>query len=129
MQCQVGCEISLETAKLGEGRDRRHRWELWLQEVTFRPEGVRRKKVWAEGMAHAKALRPEPGSEGRGGKEAVEEQAGPAGPRRPWASLLSGAGKEPFGVPCGWSTTALEWTWWTLASRLWRRDSCWLLIN
>lgn len=62
MQCQVGCEeISLETAKLGEERDRRHRWELWLQEVTFRPEVGKE----AEGMADAKALRPEPGSEGR----------------------------------------------------------------
>lgn len=58
MQCQVGCEeISLETAKLGEGRDRRHRWELWLQEVTFMPEVGKEEE--GPGRGHGRCKGPE----------------------------------------------------------------------
>lgn len=98
MQGQVECEeISLETAKLGEGRDRWHRWELWLQEVTFRPEVGKEEE--GPGRGHGRCKGPEASQGVRGeGEEAVEEKAGHTGPRRPWASLLSGAGKEPFGV-------------------------------
>lgn len=69
---------AVETVK--PGREERDRWELRFQEVTFRPEGVRRRCILGRG--HSRCRGPEVGM-CFGAFEAKAGERGGEG-RRPW---------------------------------------------